>query len=182
MSKPSVITEEFKAIQTALEALEPLSEAQRKFAVSMILSRLGMASAPAVAGVDPPFRPAASHGTNHAAPKDFLKQKNPQTDLERLVCLAYYLSNNRDTPQFTTRDITKINAEAGGQDFANAATTARNGVAQSKWLSKAGGGKKRITNLGEAVVDALPDRDKLKQTLVAAPKRSAKRKKRKTKS
>ena len=42
MPKSSVITQEFQAIQAALEALEPLDTTQRQFAVSMILSRLGM--------------------------------------------------------------------------------------------------------------------------------------------
>ena len=42
MDNKSVITESFKAIQTALEALEPLDTSQREFALSMILKGLGM--------------------------------------------------------------------------------------------------------------------------------------------
>src|SRR5687768_1411147 len=30
-------------------------------------------------------------------PKEFLFQKQPKTDLERVACLAYYLSHYRDT-------------------------------------------------------------------------------------
>jgi len=44
--KASVITQEFQAIQAALEVLEPLDPTQRQFAVSMILSRLRMEAAP----------------------------------------------------------------------------------------------------------------------------------------
>lgn len=186
MAKPSVITKEFKAIQAALQVLEPLDETQRKFAVSMILTRLGMAEASKLGGAG--AGGFASHVTTPPAAikeqtvKQFLKQKDPKTDLERFICLAYYLSHAMDTATFTTRDITKLNGEGGGANFSNAAGTANNGVAQSKFLSRAGGGKKRITNRGEAVVEALPDRAKLAEVLVTsrAGKKRGRRKRTKT--
>jgi hypothetical protein len=79
-----------------------------------------------------------------------------------------------DTPSFTTGEITKLNVEAHGMDFSNAAATAMNAVRQSKYLSSASGGKKRITTRGEAVVDALPDRAKVKEAL-AGTRRSGKK-------
>jgi hypothetical protein len=195
MTKSSVITEEFNAIQVALEVLEPLNEAQRRFAVTMILSRLGVSASPASAGGTPnllalgtgaagftPPLTLSPEDLKKMSPKDFLKLKKPRTDLERLVCLAYYLLHARDVQTFSTRDITKLNGEAGGTDFTNAATTAKNGVSQSKFLSKAGGGKKRLTTLGESVVEALPDAEKVKAAIAEGPKRHAKRKKRKVKS
>lgn len=182
MARASVITEEFKAIQTALEVLEPLGQPQREFAVAMILARLGMAKAEVGlhaggAGKGDALGAGASAALTPATlktmtAKDFLKLKSPATDLERFVCLAYYLTQAKDTAQFTTRDITKLNSEALGPDFSNAAATAMNGVKQSKFLSRAGGGKKRITTLGEAVVEALPDRQKAKEVAAGAPRRS----------
>lgn len=180
MAKASVITEEFKAIQTALEVLEPLEQLQREFAVAMILARLGMGKAeggPHGAGRGGTLGAGASAALTTATiktvtAKEFLKLKSPATDLERFVCLAYYLTHAKDTAQFTTRDITKLNGEALGPDFSNAAATAMNGVKQSKFLSRAGGGKKRITTLGEAVVEALPDRQKAKEVAAGAPRRS----------
>jgi hypothetical protein len=97
-------------------------------------------------------------------PKQFMTQKRPSSELERITCLAYYLTHNRSTPAFKTRDITKLNTEAAQPAFSNAAVFARNAV-QSEWLSKAGGGSKQITALGEAVVEALPDRDKVKAAI-----------------
>ncbi len=194
MAKSSVIIGEFKAIQTALEVLEPLDHTQRRFAITMILSRLGMTEAPTIpslAGVSgggatertgTGGNTPASPGLKGMTPKDFLKQKNPTTDLERFICLAYYLTHSMDTSNFTTRDITKLNGEAHGADFSNAAATANNGVSQSKFLSRAGSGRKRITQLGESVVEALPDREKVKEVVAAAPRRSkAKGRKRKAK-
>ena len=175
MPKASVITKEFQAIQAALEVLEPLDPTQRQFAVSMILSRLEMEAATGatfragshtstVAGAGG----AAATSLNGISAKEFLKQKAPKTDLERLVCLAYYLTHTQDTPNFTTRDITKLNADAHGTDFSNAAATAMNAVRQSKLLSTAAGGKKRINTRGEALVEALPDRAKAKEALKAS--------------
>jgi hypothetical protein len=178
MAKSSVITQEFAAIQTALEVLEPLGQTQRQFAVAMILSRLGMTGAPAAGlwpgGTQPRQKEApadnnsgASEGPDGGAGpkgisvKDFLKQKAPTTDLERFICLAYYLTRVRGTLSFTTREITKLNADALGEDFSNAAATAMNAVKQSRLLSRAGGGKKRITTRGESLVEALPDRAKV---------------------
>ncbi len=190
MAKTSVITEEFKAIQAALEVLEPLGETQREFAVKMILSRLGMSEAPKGIGGSHVCVGGGGGGGGATDPaaikgltaKQFLKQKDPKTDLERFVCLAYYLQHVMDTATFTTREITKLNGEAGGTDFTNAAGTANNGVAQSKFLSRAGGGKKRLTNRGEAVVDALPDRARVTEAIATAGTRRKKRARRKAKS
>jgi hypothetical protein len=179
--KSSVITQEFQAIQTALEALEPLDPVQRQFAVSMILSRLGIGGTPGAApGTEAPAPVAAgaasagTTGLGGIGVKEFLKQKAPTTELERLVCLAYYLTHSMNISSFMTKEIKKLNTEAHGMDFSNAAATATNAVRQSKFLSGASGGKKRITTRGEAVVEAMPDRAKVKEVL-AVSQRSGKR-------
>jgi hypothetical protein len=192
MAKESVITVEFKAIQTSLEALEPLDESQRRFAVSMILSRLGMDSAagpprmqggagqggtPAAGGLAGPSS-GSTVDIKTVTSKDFLKQKQPRTDLERFTCLAYYLMHAQGITQFSTRDITKLNGDAHGQNFTNAAATAQNGMKQSKFFSKAGGGKKRITTLGEAVVEALPSAEAVREALASTRGRVVGRRKR----
>lgn len=179
MAKSSIIADEFKAIQTSLEALEPLEEPQRKFAVTMILTRLGITPASltlnlgGVAG----GAGAASAGAGIQAdiksmtPRDFLKSKRPNTDLQRLTCLAFYLANARNTPAFKTRELTDLNTDAAGPKFSNAATTANNAVNQNGFLSHAGGGKKQITPLGEDVVNALPDQDAVARAVADAPKK-----------
>ena len=166
----SVITQEFEAIKTALEALEPLSESQRNFAISMILSRLGVAAPgnkqpPAGGGGQQSAAGgAAAPGTVEGA-RQFLKEKIPTTDLERYICIAYYLAKHMNTHTFSTRDVTKLNGEAGGANFSNAAATAMNATRQSKMLSNAGNGKKRLTIRGEQLVDALPDRQNVAQII-----------------
>lgn len=183
MAKATVIQDEFKAIQTALEALQPLEDAPRKFALTMILTRLGIT--PASLNVNAGSGGGGGSGNaggggggggsqgdiKSMTPKDFLRSKRTTTDLERFICLAFYLASVRDLAHFKTRDITALNTEAAGGKFSNAATTANNAVNQSGFLSHAGGGKKQLTPLGEDVVNALPDREAVAAAMAAAPKK-----------
>lgn len=107
-----------------------------------------------------------AHGTNnnHPTPKAFMAQKKPLSEIERLTCLAYYLTTYRDMPAFKTRDLSKLNTEAAQPAFSNATAFARNADAAG-YFAKAGGGSKQITSLGEAVVVALPDRAKVKAAI-----------------
>lgn len=109
-------------------------------------------------------------------PKQFLASKQPTTDVERLTCLAYYLTKVRDTPTFNTADLTALNTEAAGRKFANAANTGKNAVSQNGYLTGAGGRKRQITHLGEQVVEAMPDRDAVKITIGNSPNRPKRRK------
>lgn len=98
------------------------------------------------------------------APKVFMVQKKPGSDIERIACLAYYLAHNRNTPEFKTEELTGLSREAQQIRLSNPSAAARNAV-QAGYLSPAGGGRKQITTIGEAVVEALPNRDKVKEAL-----------------
>ncbi len=107
-----------------------------------------------------------SSGANGGTPtpKVFMAHKKPLSAVERITCLAYYLSTYRDTPAFKTRDLTKLNTEAAQSGFSNATAFARDADVAG-YLTKAGGGSKQITTLGEAIVNALPDREKVKTAI-----------------
>jgi len=105
--------------------------------------------------------------------KDFLFQKQPRTDVERVACLAYYLTHYRDTKHFKTIDLSKLNTEAAQLKFSNSAYAVTN-AANSGFLAPAGKGFKQLSALGERYVEALPDRDAAKQ--VFAGLRSRRRK------
>jgi hypothetical protein len=98
------------------------------------------------------------------APKPFMAQKKPKTDAERMTCLAYFLTHNRATPQFKTRELTKLNEDAAGSPFSNPAVAVSNAV-KEQYLAPAASGKKQITVRGEALVLALPDREKVNAAL-----------------
>lgn len=78
--------------------------------------------------------------------KEFLIQKEPQTDIDRVVCLAFYLTYYRDTPHFKTIDITNLNREAAHTPFSNAAYAVQNATNQG-YLVAAGQSKKQMTPL-----------------------------------
>src|SRR5690348_3976367 len=101
--------------------------------------------------------------SGHAAssPKEFLYEKDPQTDVDRIACLAYYLAHYRDQPHFKTADLSKLNTEAAQRKFANAAYAVNNAT-KGGYLAAAAGGSKQLTALGEQYVSALPDHEAAK--------------------
>lgn len=105
-----------------------------------------------------------------ATPKAFMATKRPISDVERITCLAYYLAHYKNIGQFKTVELTILNTQAAQPRFSNPTVAARNAV-QKEFLSLAGGAKKQITARGEALVEALPNRDKVKSALEEAPAR-----------
>jgi len=55
-------------------------------------------------------------------------EKQPRTDVERVACLAYYLTHYRNTPYFKTLDLGKLNTEAAQPKFSNAAYASNNAL------------------------------------------------------
>ena len=114
------------------------------------------------------------------SPKDFLHEKHPRTDIERVACLAYYLAQYRDTPHFKTIDISKLNTDAAQRKFTNPAQSVKNAIAAGL-LVPAGKGARQISANGERFVDALPDRDDAKAVLDSMRRRRVNKKSAKTK-
>jgi hypothetical protein len=109
------------------------------------------------------------------SPKEFLFQKKPQSDVERVSVLAYYLTHYKDTPYFKTLDISKLNTEAAQAKFSNAAYAVENATKYG-YLVPASKGSKQLSTAGELFVEALPDREAAKQAMKAArPKRKVKK-------
>ncbi len=108
-------------------------------------------------------------------PKQFMLQKLPRTDVERVACLAYYLTHYRDTPHFKTLDLSKLNTEAAQAKFSNPTVAVDNATKQS-YLVPATKGNKQLSAIGEQFVLALPDRDKARAVMgQARPRRRGKR-------
>jgi hypothetical protein len=124
-----------------------------------------------------PFGIQTSFSADRAqSPKQFLHEKQPRTDVERVACLAFYLTHYRDAPQFTTLDISKLNTEAAQRKLTNA-TVAVNNASQYGYLVPAGKGMKQISAEGERYVQALPDYEAAKEVMANARRRRKGRKK-----
>lgn len=107
-------------------------------------------------------------------PKAFLFEKQPSTDVDRVACLAYYLTHYRDTPYFKTLDISKLNTEGAQLKFSNAAQAVDNAT-KAGLLVPATKGQKQLSAMGERYVQALPDRTAARETMVRVkPKRKGK--------
>ncbi len=98
------------------------------------------------------------------SPKAFIMQKEPRSDVERVACLAYYLTHYRDTPHFKTLDISKLNTEAAQIKFSNP-TVAVNNAMQMHYLVSASKAAKQLSALGEQFVLALPNREAAKAVM-----------------
>jgi hypothetical protein len=109
------------------------------------------------------------------SPKQFMLEKQPKTDVEKVVCLAYYLSHYRDTPHFKTLDISKLNTEAAQVKFSNPSVALENAV-KLNYLVLATKGNKQLSAQGEQFVQALPDRDRAKAIMATLRPRRRTRK------
>ena len=102
-------------------------------------------------------------------------QKQPKTDVERVACLAFYLTHYRSVRFFKTLDISKLNTDAAQVKFANAAYAVAN-AEKAGLLAPAQRGQKQLSAVGEQFVLALPDRDAAKAALASLRKRRKVRK------
>jgi hypothetical protein len=109
------------------------------------------------------------------SPKEFLLEKEPKTDVEKVACLAFYLTHYRGIPHFKTIDISKLNTEAAQIKFSNAAVAVNNASLQN-YLTGAGKGAKQLSAFGERFVLALPDREAARVVMSQARQRRRTRK------
>lgn len=109
-------------------------------------------------------------------PKEFLLSKQPNTIVERVACLAYYLARNRNIKQFKTIDVSKMNTEAAQTKLSNPSYAVRDAV-RSGYLAAAEEGMKQLSAQGEQYVEALPDRDAAKKIKLRTSQQPRKRNK-----
>jgi hypothetical protein len=168
MSKDPELTA-MSAAHDALAGLDP--EKQRRVLVwlaqKLDLSGAGPTTQPGSPILTPQLSPSSASGTL-GSPKQFVAQKRPTTDTERVAVLAYFLTNARSTNEFKTKDISAVNKEAAQRAFSNSPYAVDNAT-KSGYLAPASKGAKQITTRGEALVDALPERARVQAALDENP-------------
>jgi hypothetical protein len=185
----------FGALQAIISALQPLDADDRERilrAAALFLNIGGVqgggssmrisASESSETTRDASARPVPVGGHTFASastlsPKEFLFEKQPQSDIERIAVLAYYLTHYRETPHFKTLDLSKLNTEAAQPKFSNAANAAGNAVKRG-FLVPSTKGNRQLSAVGERFVSALPDRESARAAMAAV--RTRKRSARKT--
>ena len=176
-------TADLQVLTEVLTALKKLDHEGQERMIQTICTFLKLTPASHKAGPPPQSsysshtfsRPGSFSEDRSMSAKDFMTDKKPRTDVEKVVCLAYYLTHYANTPHFQTVDISKLNTEAAQIKFSNAAVPVNN-AAQGGYLVPAPHGKKQISAAGERFVQALPDRDAAKKVMDnVRPRRSSRK-------
>ena len=179
------VAREQEALHSILTALRELDDSQRQRIVEAVLVFYGLRSKRQDSAV---HEPAQAHGTpvrthkpyapsftedRNPSPKEFLLLKEPQSDGERIACLAYYLTHYRSLPHFKTSDLVSLNIEAAQSRFTDASNSTKHAVTGG-YLVPSSGGQRQLSAAGEQFVLALPDREAARQAMEAARRRKRK--------
>ena len=114
--------------------------------------------------------------------KDFLVQKRPFDNYERIACIVYHMEKTQGLEGVKNKDIIKGNKDARQTAFSNPGVFINHAVGRHGYLTTMGGGKKALSAKGEAVVNALPAREAVALVLSEhANKKKSTRKPRKKK-
>jgi hypothetical protein len=108
--------------------------------------------------------------------KSFLAQKRPGSFYERVACLVYYLEKFGGKPEVGTKDITKANSDARLSKLTNPAVFVKHATHTYGYLIPLGKRQFAVSQRGEAVVEALPDRGKVAEANEKYPGKKSKKK------
>jgi hypothetical protein len=168
------------ALQVIISALSRLDERSRERVLQSVATFFGTTvSGPVQRETTISKRPGLGgldfSADNAPSPKDFMMEKQPRTDVERIACLAFYLTYYRELPHFKTLDLAKLNTEAAQPKFSNAGFSTTNALNMG-YLATAINGHRQLSAAGEQFVRALPDREAAKAAMAAArPRRKGRR-------
>jgi len=159
--------EVFTTIVTALKGLEQEAQKRTLQAVITFLNIPFSSQASSTRSTDNagiPKHESSFSQDRDMSPKEFLREKLPKTDVERVACLAYYLTHYRNLQFFKTLDLSALNTEAAQPKFSNAAVAVNNAM-RSGFIVQAAKGSNQLSAAGEVFVQALPDREAAKANL-----------------
>ena len=153
----------YTAFQQVIDVLLPLESDLRERTYATVGTFFGYATPQVGLASDSSGRPAGERSPpdvriaphDPPSPKDFLFKKQPNTNIERVACLAYYLACYRSKRHFKTADISKLNTEAAQNTF-NASQAIKNAT-NAGFLAPVSRAMKQLSAQGERYVDELPD-------------------------
>jgi hypothetical protein len=104
-------------------------------------------------------------------PRAFMRAKRPETDVQRVACIGYYLAQTTGQPGFSSQDVSAAYTDSGGSKI-NMTRALDNATRKAKFLSNRGPRVKQLTPLGEDIVEALPDQQTVKDLEAASKSRA----------
>ena len=165
----------FKIVSRITELLDPLSEADREHVLRTVRTWFRLNPATDSKSELYPLPGVTDRTASRTADdekfsdrslvsaKDFVLEKDPLTEVERLACLAYYLKHYQDTPHFKTLDLSRLNTEAAQRKLSNPALTAGNAARDGFFVQAPKSGYRQLSAMGERFVQLLPDREGAQQ-------------------
>jgi hypothetical protein len=163
---------EIMAMSSALGAIEPLDQGSRARVLQWLTDVLGVETAVRSGSWSQMQSGGGSadlDATDVPTPREFVSRKKPVSQVERVACLAYYLTQYRRVQYFKAMDIAALNTEAAAPKFGNVSRDLDNADRQYGYVVSSGNGSKQLTVRGEAVVLALPDRDAVEMAAAEHP-------------
>lgn len=178
---------ELEAFTIIVQTLQKLGRDSRQRVLASAATFLGLSSTSKTTGATtsgshpivgfelPSQKPRFSED-RAPSPKEFMFEKRPSTDVERIACLAYYLTHYRDTAHFKTLDLSKLNTEAAQLKMGNPTQAMDNAAKAGLIAPSPTKGAKQLSALGEQYVQALPDKVAARAAIAhGRPKRRARR-------
>ncbi len=157
-----------------LDKLSPLDTQDRIRVISTILTFFGLNQEDAqISKNNAQPSNLNNNSRDNLTPKQFIMEKQPKTDVERIACLAYYLTHFRQTPHFKTVELSKLNTEAAQPRISNPTKSAGN-AATYGYLAMAEKGNRQLSGPGELFVQNLPNREAAKTAMFNAKPRKTK--------
>lgn len=170
---------ETDAMKDLERALDQIDESARRRVLNWAHSKYGLgAPLTAPAPIAPPSLDPLNQSQAKGDIKSFMSVKKPGNFYERVACLVYYREKVDKILEIKTADISKANTDARLSKLSNTALFVSDATRKYGYLTSIGHGKVALSSRGEAVVEALPDREKVKEALESNPfRRSGKKKK-----
>ena len=165
----------FKIVSRITELLDPLSESDREHVLRTVRTWFRLNPTADSSSELYPLPGVTNRPAGHGAEdekfsdrslisaKDFVLEKDPLTEVERLACLAFYLKHYQDTPHFKTLDLSRLNTEAAQRKLSNPALTAGNAVRDGFFVQAPKNGYRQLSGMGERFVQLLPNREAAQQ-------------------
>lgn len=168
---PKKSTTEIDAMKAIDEVMPALDEETRQRVMEWAISKFGQKTQMRQGGnISPARRPGLLPGTQPPGDiKAFLAQKQPTSFYERVTCLAFYLEKVEGQTEIKTKDITSANTAARLSKMSNPTLFVQHATKTYGFLTPLAHGKYGVSTRGEALVEALPDREAVKAALAQHP-------------
>lgn len=171
------VRKKLDAIETLVGTLSGFEEGDVNDIIAFARKQLGFGGSNAATPM--PSVSGSTEGSPQSPLTDniaqFVGQKEPKNEYQRVAVLAYFLYHARGVKNFTLKEIKEANADARQPSFSNIHATVNKALTRYKFLTQGSGGQRGVYTIsfdGEKLVNALPS---LEGTALPTGKRGANR-------